>query len=265
MNVSLKSVPLAAAIALFTVGTGSASAALNEGTDGSSNSSVFISLAERNSLNQVVRNLVIDTGARALDVFAGTPWSTTAAQEAFIQSFVASAAVTSSIVFNVGGALTDSSFATDLQGFLTTGNAVGPAIDGFSALSGGVGTTIAKISNANNGTFNANGVLTANIPSDPGFHGNGWGDDYGGTIQPSNEVLLGAANQIIGWKLGDLVSFEIIRSQLGSITSNLQTGDISFNATVVPVPAAAWLLVSALGTLAGLRRTASRPRTPEAA
>jgi hypothetical protein len=257
MKFSLKSAPLAAAIALFAVGTGSASAALIEGTDGSSNSSVFISLAERNDINQVVRNLVIDTGARALDVFAGTPWSTTSGQEADILAFVASSATTSSIVFNVGGALTDASFATDLQGFLTTGNAVGPAIDNFSALSGGVGTTIAKISNANTGTFNANGVLAANTPSDPGFHGNSWGDDYGGTIQPSNEVLLGAANQIIGWKTN--ASFEIIRSQLGFITSNLQTGDISFDATVVPLPATVWLLASGLGYL-GVRRATRRSR-----
>ena len=258
MKVSLKVAPLAAAVAVLAMATGSANAALIPGTDSSSNSSVFISLAERNNLNQVVRNLVIDTGARALDVFAGTPWSTTAAQEANILAFVGTAAATSTIVFNVGGALTDSSFATDLQGFLTTGNAQGPSIDGFSQLNAGVINTITKISNANNGTFNANGVLAANSPSDPGFHANGWGDSYGGAIQPSNEVLLGAANQIIGWKTN--ANFEIIRSVLGPITSNLQTGDISFNSTVVPVPAAVWLLASAFGTLIGLRRTGGRSR-----
>jgi len=231
------------------MGSGSASAALISGTDPSSNSSVFISLAERNSVNQVVRNLVIDTGARALDVFAATPWSTTPGQEADILAFVGSAAATSSIVFNVGGALTDGSFATDLQGFLTTGNAEGPAIDGFSQLNAGVINTITKIENANTGTFNANGVLASNSASDPGFHGNGWGDSYGGAIQPSNEVLLGAASQIIGWKTN--ANFEIIRAQLGLITSNLQTGDISF--TAVPLPATVWLLASGLG-LVGYRR-----------
>jgi hypothetical protein len=251
MNLSLKLAPLAAAIAAFAVGTGSASAALIPGTDASSNSSVFISLAERNNLNQVVRNLVIDTGARALDVFGGTPWSTTPGQEADILAFVGSAAATSSIVFNVGGALTDGSFATDLQGFLTTGNAEGPAVDGFAQLNAGVINTITKISNANTGTFNANGVLTANTPSDPGFHANGWGDSYGGAIQPSNEVLLGAANQIISWKTNS--NFEIIRAVLGPITSNLQTGDISF--TVVPLPATVWLLASGLGLIAARRAT----------
>jgi hypothetical protein len=261
MNVSLKAAPVAVAMAVLAMG--SANAALIPGTDPSSNSSVFISLAERNSLNQVVRNLVIDTGSRALDVFAGTPWSTTAAQEADILAFVGSAATTSRIVFNVGGALTDGSFSTDLQGFLTTGNAAGPAVDDFSQLNAGVINTITKISNANNGTFNANGVLTANTPSDPGFHANGWGDSYGGAIQPSNEVLLGAANQIIGWKTN--ANFEIIRAVLGPITSNLQTGDISFGAAVVPVPAAVWLLASAFGTLIGLRRTGGRSRSTSAA
>jgi hypothetical protein len=256
MNIRLKLAPLAAAIALFAVGAGSANAALIPGTDPSSNSSVFISLAERNALNQVVRNLVIDTGARALDVYAGTPWSTTAAQEADILAFVGTAATTSRIVFNVGGSLTDQSTATDLWAFLTTGNATGPGPEDFAALSAGVINTITKIGNANNGVFNVNGVLAANSASDPGFHANGWGDSYGGAILPSNEVLLGAVNQLIGWKTNP--DFVIIRSVLGPITSNLTTGDISFNAPVVPVPAAIWLMASALGTLVGCRR-ASRP------
>jgi len=260
MNASLKSAPLAAAIAIFAVGTGSANAALIPGTDGSSNSSVFISLAERNNINQVVRNLIIDTGARALDVFAGTPWSTTAGQEADILAFVGTAAATSSIVFNVGGALTDGSFATDLQGFLTTGNAEGPAIDGFAQLNAGVINTLDKIGNANNGTFNANGVLASNTPSDPGWHDKTWGNTYGGALQPSNEILLGAASQIISWKTN--ANFEIIRAELGPITSDLVTGDISFNTTVVPLPATVWLLASGLGFL-GIRRATRR--SPQAA
>jgi hypothetical protein len=241
--------PLAAALAMLTAGIGSAHAALVEGTSPPYSSSVFISLAERNNLNQVVRNLVIDTGSNALATFAGTPWSTTAAEEAAILSFVSSTPVTSRIVFNVGGALTDQSFATDSQGFLTTGNATGPAADGFAALGTAITNTVQKISNSNTGTF-TNGVLTSNGPSDPGFHGNQWGDDYGGAIQPSNELLLGAASQLIGWKTNQ--DFVIIRSVLGSVTSNLQTGDISF--AVVPVPAAIWLLGSAFGTLGCFRR-----------
>ena len=265
MNLNLKSVSLATAITVLAMGASSANAALLSGTDGSFNSSVFISVVERSETNQILRNLMIDTGARGLDVFAGTPWSTTAAQEAEILAFVGSKSTTSTIKFNVGGALTDLSYNTELQGFLTTGNSPGPASDqsGLPALANAVGSTIDKISNANNGTFNGNGVLAANNPTDPGFHAYSWGDNYNASITPSNEVLLGADNQIVGWQFhyildefGQPFDAEIIRSVLGGITSNLQSGDISFNTAVVPVPAAAWLLASAFGALLGFRRTA---------
>ena len=129
MNISLKPASLAAAIAVLAMGASSANAALIDGTDASRNSSVFISVVERSETNQILRNLMIDTGARALDVFAGTPWSTTAAQEAEILAFVGSKSATGMIKFNVGGALTDLTYETEQQGFLTTGDSPGPASD----------------------------------------------------------------------------------------------------------------------------------------
>ncbi len=255
MNLSLKSAQLAAAIAIFAIGTGSASAALIPGTDTSFSSSVFISLAERSNTNAILRNLVIDTGSRALDVFAGTPWSTTAAQEAEILAFASSVAATSRVVFNVGGSLNDQSSETDRFGFLSTGNAVGPAVDGFAQLSTGIANTLQKIGDSNNGTFNANGILLSTGPALPGFHGNQWGNNYGGALLPSNEVLLGDVNQIVGWRF-DATTFEIGRFVLGSITSQ-NPGDISFNATVVPLPATVWLLASGIGLL-GVRRATRR-------
>ena len=68
----------AAAMSAALLAAGAAHAALVNGfADSSNNTSVFVSIVERNAANAAVRSLVIDTGARTLDVFAGTPWSTT--------------------------------------------------------------------------------------------------------------------------------------------------------------------------------------------
>lgn len=236
-----------AVVALALLATSGADAALLDGTDGSSNTSVFISVVERNASNQVLRNLVIDTGARTLAAFEGTgAWSTTSAQESAILAFLASA--TGVVKFNIGGALTDGSFSTDLQGFLTSGEAAGPGAADYSALGTGITNVVAFINDANNGTFSGAGVLPANSAIDPGWHDNQWGNDFGGAILPSNEILLGQASQLVGWKTrpGD---FEIVRSVLGSLSSNNSTGDISFSTAVVPLPAAAWFLPPVAGML----------------
>ncbi len=242
----------AAATALGLLVTGTANAALQNGySDASNNTSVFISVVERDAANAVLRNLVIDTGARTLQTFGGTPWSTTAAQEAAILNFLATA--TGSVRFNVGGGLNDQSFSTDLNGFLTTGTAAGPGSADYAALGSGVGSVDTHIGNANLGTFNAAGVLAANAATDPGWHSNTWGNDVGGAIQPSNEILFGLNSQLVGWKTAP-GTFEIVRTALGPITSNLATGDITFGN--VPVPAAIWLLGSALAALGALKRRA---------
>jgi hypothetical protein len=210
---------------------------------------VFISVAERNATNQVVRTLLIDTGVRALDVFAMTPWSTTTAQESAILGFLGSA--TGTVLFNVGGGLNDQSFSTDRYGFLSTGNAVGPGAADYAQLGSAVTNIDTHIGNANNGVFTAAGILAANAAINPGWHNVAWGATVGGAIEVSNEVVFGQISQITGWKV-DAGTFEIIRSVLGPVTSNLGTGDISFGA--VPVPAAVWLFGSAIGLLGVLRR-----------
>jgi hypothetical protein len=237
------------AVALATAGlasAGTADAALMNGfSDASFNTSVFISVVERNSTNQTLRNLVIDTGTRTLDAFGGVAWSTTPEQETQILAFLASAAATSSVLFNVGGGLNDQSFSTDLQGFLTTGDAAGPAVDGFAQLGTAITNIDTFIGDTQSGTFNAAGVLSANAAIDPGWHNVAWGSDVGGGIEVSNEVLFGQAAALTGWKTDP--SFAIIRSALGGVESNLLTGDISF--TAIPLPGAAWLIAPGLGLL----------------
>jgi hypothetical protein len=252
-------IKLAAAIlALTLVASGAARAALLDGNqdvnpaDGSPDfdTSVFISVVERSGTNQVIRNLVVDTGLRAQQVFAQTSWTTTAAQKAAILGFINNKGAQSTISFNVGGALTNQDFSIPtLDGFLTTGNAAGPTEDDFSLLHGGGVNIVDFIGNANNGTFDANGILAANSATDPGFHGYAaWGSTIGGTLASSNEVFFGTPSQLIGWRAND--SFKIIRSTLMSVTSDPANGDISFSATVVPLPGAAWLIPPALGLLA---------------
>lgn len=223
-----------------------ADAALFNGySDASNNTSVFISVVERNSVNNIVRNLIIDTGARTLDVFAGNPWSTTAAQESEVLAFIASVGSNNTVLFNVGGALNELSYVTDLQGFVTTGDFPGPGPADLVGLANGAGNTTAFIDFSLNGTFNANGIQAANSNIDPGWHGKGeWGNTIGGSV-PNNEQLLGAIAQMTGWRI-NLNSANVDRFELGQVTSNLSTGDISFSAAVIPVPAAAWLLIPAV-------------------
>jgi hypothetical protein len=116
-------------------------------------------------------------------------------------------------------------------------------------LDSGIGNHITFIADANTGTFSADGVLASAGDADPGWHVTAWDNSVGGAIQPSNEVLLGAGSQLTGWRL-NINSFEIERAALGFLTSNLTTGDISFAADPIPLPAAAWLLAPMAGLLA---------------
>lgn len=218
------------------------------------NTSVFISVVERNNANQVVRNLTVDTGIRTLDVFAQTPWVSTASQSAEILDFLSSSE--GRVFFNLGGALIDESFTSDFQGFITTTpqNQEGPGPEAFTPLGTGIGKIQAKIANANNGNlWNAAGIILSSGPSDAGWHVTNWNNDVGGALLPTNETLFGGTSPVTGWRtVGD--DFIITRFDLGFLQSDALTGQ--FSLVPVPVPAAAWLLGSAVGVLAWRRRRA---------
>jgi len=254
MNLNLKGVTAIAAIALLSTGT--ASAQLNDGLDGSNATSVFISVVERDATNAATRNLVIDTGLNAFQIWDGTAigWNTTAAQATAIQGFLNSASGT--VSFNLGAGLTLTN--TEDYGIATTGTSQGPeggTSGALAALNTGRTNIIAFVNNANLGSF-VDGVLEVPGAADPGFHGIGeWGNSFGGAIQPSNEILFGDTAPIQGWRL-NFAAQGIVNEALALLNSDIETG--ALNIAVIPVPAAVWLFGSALGLLGWVRRRAAQ-------
>lgn len=258
MNAKQKVTSAAAAVMLF--GAAGADAALQDGfTPPTWDTSVFVSVVERNAVNQVVRNMVLDTGATTMDFISGTPWSTSAAQEASILGFIGSINAGSTVKFNLGGALNQQDWSSDLMGFITSGDVAGPGSDSYSALDTGIGKINSFIAWSNQGNlWDANGVLPVSSgPSNPGWHNFDWGDVAGGALAQSNEILFGTASQVTGWRLDFYGDYSIDRSVHGPLTSDLQSGDISFNAAVVPLPGAVWLFGSAIGLAGAWRRRAA--------
>lgn len=248
MKINYSLAAAASAIGLLLAGPASA-ASLNNGFDGSSNTSVFISIVERDASNLPVRTLVVNPDVRTLDVFGLTPWATSDAVSSAILGFLGSAQGT--VAFNIGGALNDQSFATALQGFLTTSDTPGPGPDSYAQLGSGIGNIDAKIDNLNRALGNNKSALVTSA-NDPGWHVFSWNNDVGGAILPSNEVKFGTVAALTGWRIGNTDDFLIVRSPLGTVFGDATTGRISF--TPVPVPAAAWLLASGFGALAWVRR-----------
>ena len=254
MNLKLKGVTAIAAIALL--GAGTASAQLNDGLDGSNATSVFISVVERDDTNAATRNLVIDTGLSAFQIWDGSAvgWSTTSAQSTAIQGFLNSA--TGTVSFNLGAGLTLTNTGRLRHSPPPARRRVRKAaVLRHSRRSIPVVPTSSRSSdNANGGTF-VDGVLEVPGAADPGFHDIGeWGNNFGGAIQPSNEILFGDTAPIQGWRL-NFAAQGIVNETLALLTSDA-SGNLGI--AVVPVPAAVWLFGSALGLLGWVRRRAAQ-------
>lgn len=248
MKLKLKLAAATSVAAVLLAGTAHA-ASLNNGFDGSFNTSVFISIVERDAVNQPLRTLVINPDVRSLDVFGLTGFQTSDALSATILEFLKSA--TGTVAFNIGGSLNDRSFSTALFGFLTTTDQAGPGSENYTQLGSGVGSIDAKLDNLNRALGNNKSVLVTSS-NDPGWHVFSWNNDVSGAILPSNEVKFGTVSALTGWRIGNTDDFLIVRNALGTVRGDAMTGRISF--TPVPVPAAAWLLVSGFGALAWVRR-----------
>jgi hypothetical protein len=79
----------------------------------------------------------------------------------------------------------------------------------------------------------------------------GFGSQHNALSTPSESALTVS----LGGLVGNAILISALRPADGSPDRFKIRSLVTSDATVVPVPAAAWLLVSALGTLAGLRRT----------
>ncbi len=246
MNLNLKSACAAAAMSLMLAGPASA-AIVSTATE----TGLFISVVSRDN-GAITGNLVIDLGINASDFFDGTvsSWMTSTAQSAAIADFASNAVGT--VSFNIGGAelVTNS----ENWGFISTGAVTGPGLADFVAFNTGVQNTLQQVSFANQGDqFDADGVLAASLPADPGFHGSSnWNNNIGGAVNGSNEILLGQGGDLTLWSLS-FAAQGFVETALNPVTSDLVTGKISVASSVVPVPAAVWLFGSALGLLGWVR------------
>ncbi len=252
-----------ASVALLAI-SGNALAEIANVEGGSSD--LFVSIVERNTDNEVVRNLVVDTNLAALDlVNNGAFWTTSPDQESEIRAFISSSSGT--VLFNIGGKLggrplTEESLANygivssgDPQGRLSSGGNPG---QGFAAANAARTNLEVFINDANQGVFSDAGTLLATGPAFPGWHDTlGWGDDLGGAFAENTEILFGTSAVLQQYRI-DLDLEDIVSIGAGPVASSISTGRITIG--VVPIPGALLLFGSGLITLFGLRKSRLQSR-----
>ena len=248
---------LLASVALLAI-SGSTLAEIANIEGGSSD--LFVSIVERNSNRQVVRNLLVDTNLASLDLVNNEAfWTTSPEQESEIRAFLSSSSGT--VLLNVGGKLGGELLSDDAAtyGIVSSGEPQGRLSGSGNAAQGFAATNSARvnlevfINNANQGVFSDAGTLLATGPAFPGWHDIGeWGDNLGGASGDSTEILFGTSSVLQQYRL-DLDLEEMVSIGAGPVASDLSTGRITIG--VVPIPGALLLFGSGLIALLGLGKS----------
>jgi hypothetical protein len=270
MKFSMKAV---AASVLFAVAGGSQAAILNGndvfGIQG--DGELFISILRDDA---APASMIVNTGLSLFDIRSGatTSWTSSTAQTAAIQAFLSTGAL-SDFRFNAGGVtgqadVFDTTLNADIASWFTSNaavtiNNVPNDASGVNTVRSNTGAFITQINNAYDGTasFDNDGYVSGILEGQPGFHNAPlWGPFVGSTVTNTN-TETGVGTDLALWNLftscTDLFCEGFSIQQFGFMSVNGATGVASFDTgatTVIPVPAAVWLLGSGLVGLVGVAR-----------
>lgn len=283
MNGTLKAVSAAVLLALGPV---SAFAASFEGLPsngaGTGAGDLMFAYEAQGGLASIVWDLAIVDGANLVDDLNWTSILTSPARNGFT---ISNAAVASFVTANPGGrwnilGLTNTKISGvgagilyDKAGYGLTVNGAGPDINSVTANNGGkieslMDNNAAWISAANDGGLADNGTLTAG-PADPwqfnagGTHSNNIagqnatglvGETLGyWTILIDNTVTRGLSPSATN-AIGKAPVFAAVKNDAGTAMGFTLAANGSLTYAPVPVPAAVWLMGSAIAGLASVRR-----------
>jgi hypothetical protein len=261
------------AAAVLAAAASSANAAIDTDNGGSfgggdGSGELFVSVF-RNVSGQELSYL-IDTGITASQLLSGSVADGTVLGN--VGSFFSSA-TPGSFLFNAA-AIANSANPGEFGAIFTSSNDA--AVQQFAAAQSG--TTIGAINsqmltfaNSANGSSvdYANNDDFANLTAaSGGYHARpDWGSNFGGAVTFSTEGLLDSALALWGVVINeDFESYS--RVALGFLTADSATGNIVYSTgapSQVPVPAAVWLLGSALVGMSAIRRRRRDGSAPVAA
>ncbi len=266
MKLSMKAVT---ASVLFAVAGGSQAAIVSGFPGGATDGELFISIFRDDASPA---SMIIDTGLSLFDIRSGatSSWTSSAAQTAAIQAFLATGSL-SDFRFNAGGVTNqadpfDPSTNADFATWFTSNAAVTKTLlnyNGASLNNPRINTDafITQINNGYTGTFSFDndGYVSSIQSGQAGFHNApSWGNNIGGTAAVNTEGQVGS--DLALWNTfvscTDLFCSDVDVQQFGFLGIDGVSGVASFGMGVseVPVPAAVWLLGSGLVGLVGVAR-----------